>query len=872
MKKAIENENVQRPAGRIETPSRESNVRFVGEASSVSELANLVVADRDGAPVRLKDVAIVQDGLEDVRMVARSKGMPALGFRILKQRGANAVEVTRRIREKVAEIKAELKRTDPDLDIFIPFDSAKNIEESISEVQFTLVLSILLTGAVCWLFLASVGSAVNILLAIPMSILGTFGVMYFAGFTMNMFTLLALSLAVGIVVDDAIMVLENVYRHGEKGEDRKTAASKGAHEIAFAALAASAALISIFLPIAFIGGIIGKFLFQFGITLSVAVAISYLDAITLTPTLCGQFLAVEKGHERRGFGRLLDDAFRAVADFYRRILVAILPGARSLLVLAGAVLFFVGTIAMTSNGAFGLTRPIGVELVPGQDQGNFLVNIQAPIGSSLESSRTIARECERFMLAQPEILHFFLIVGSIEGSGDADAIMMFVTLVPQQERPGVSQTAVMNRVSKAFNTIPGIKAIPIDLSRMAFSSSHRASPIEFTIRGPELKVLAELSTKFQDALNASGLAKEADSDYRAGKPEIPIRPLRDRAADLGVSVEEIANTLNSCVAGVKSGRITLGGRRYDIRLRLVRDERMTPTDLGALYVRTDQGNLVPLSAVTAYEEKPTLQVINRVDRERCVTIYANVNEGRTQGEGLALVESLAPKLLPSGYRIEVGGTAKTFQEGQKGTGFVFLLGIAVVYILLAAQFNALLDPFTVLLTLPFAISGALMTLWITGNTLNLYSMIGIILLMGIVLKNGILLVDFARQRREAGVDPEQAILEAGPIRLRPILMTTIATMAGAVPAAIGTGAGSELRVPMAMAVLGGLTVSTLLTLLVVPAFLKTTILIRHAADWILGRRPPPAPAATPAAGLSANVEPPYLQPIPPDDAAPPPHD
>src|SRR5687767_8498242 len=799
--RAIQRQHVELPAGRLETSGREVNVRVLGEAFDLEEFRRLVVKDIEGSPVYLSDVAIVEDGFEDVRRISRVNGEPAQGMGVRKQRGSNAVAVAQGVKAALAEIQKTLPKG---MEVGVNFDSTKFIEESVHEIQFELLLSVLLTAFICWLFLGSFGATLNVILAIPMSLLGTVACIYFFGFTLNTFTLLGLALAVGIVVDDAIMVLENIFRHGEMGKDRVSAAREGTAEISFAALAATLAVCAIFLPVVFMKGVIGKFFLQFGVTLCIAVLLSYVEAVTLAPARSAQML--KAGAERQSrLGHFVDVVFDKLAAGYAKILAMGLR--RPLSVLALAALVFASSIFVF--------KKLPSEFVPSQDQSRLMIRLQTAVGANLFETDRVFQRAEQYLMKQPEILRVFGNVGGF-GGGGVNSGILFVTMVPPDEREA-SQQEIATRVRKELNSYPGARAVVQDLSQQGFTAQ-RGFPIEFSVRGPEWEKLIELATDMREKLAASGFATDVDTDYQVGMPELRIVPDRDRAADLGVSVNEVATTVNALVGGVRSGKYSTGGRRIDIRTRLLASQRTRPEDLARLRVRTSDGDLVPLSSLVKEDERPALQSVTRRDRERAISIYGNVAPGKAQGDALKFVESLG-KDLPPGYRAVLGGSSVAFRESMGQLVFALILGIVVAYMVLASQFNSFMHPVTVLSILPLSIAGAAFALLVTGKTLNIFSMIGLLLLLGIAKKNSIILVDYAVQgQRERGLSAHDAMLKAGPVRLRPILMTTMATMCAAIPPALALGPGAETRGPMAVAIIGGLVISTALSLLVVPAF------------------------------------------------------
>jgi len=803
---AIQREHLEMPAGRIESPEREMNVRAEGEAIDLESFRNLVVTYRNGAPVRLDDVAVVEDGLEDRRRLARAQGEPAVGFGVKKLRGANAVAVGERVKARLEDVRRQLPEG---VSLNVNFDGTVFIEEAIREILFTLSLAAILTGFVCWLFLGSWSTTVNVLLAIPTSILGTFIVIYFFGFTLNTFTVLGLTLTVGIVVDDAIMVLENIYRHREHGEGKVKAASTGAREITFAAAAATLAIVAIFLPVAFMKGIIGKFFFQFGVTISVAVLISLLEALTLAPMRLSRMLEV--GVRSNRLERAVTVGFVRLSAAYQRALEPALH--HRWRVMAGAVVLFVASL--------GIVRLLRQEFVPTQDMRSFMLRFQTPVGTSMDATERVFRQIEAVLSARPEIRRYFGFIGGF-GGGEVNTGLVFVTLLPPNERPvdprlghPPSQLEAMAAVRQAVNTIPGVRGVLQDPSQQGFSAA-RGFPVEMAVRGHDWDTLARASKEIITRMAATGLVTDVDSDYQVGMPEVQVIPDRNKAADLGISMATIGETVNAAIGGQRVGKFKDKGRRFDIRVRLLAPQRQRPEDIERLLLRTGSGELVRLGDVVRIEQRPTLQAITRQDRERAITIFANVAAGASQAEAIDRSLGIAREGLPDDYRAIPSGSSQAFRESFESLLFALVLGLLVAYMVLASQFNAFSHPFTVLLALPFSVSGALLALWLFGQSMNVYSMLGLILLMGIAKKNSILLVDFTNQIRAQGVDRHEALLRACPIRLRPILMTSTATIAGALPPAFAIGPGAELQRPMAIALVGGIAVSTLLTLFVVP--------------------------------------------------------
>ncbi len=807
---AIQKEHVEIPAGRLETPDKELNIRSFGEAKTPADFRKIQIRERGGQPIYkafyISDVAEVEPGLADVRRISRTNGVSSVGLGIKKQRGSNAVQVARGIRQQMDKLNKTLPEG---YKLQVNWDSTKFIEETVEEMEFTLWLSAILTAVVCLFFLGSWGSTFNILMAIPTSIVGSFIFLHFLGFTLNTFTMLALILVVGIVVDDAIMVLENIMRHREMGKSPLQAARDGAKEITSAAVAATLALIAIFIPVVFMEGIIGKYFFQFGISLSVAVALSLVEALTLTPMRASRFLKDQK-HDG-AFARGVHAVFEKFRVLYESILKICLRFRWTVIFLS--ILLFAGSLLLVPG--------IRKEFVPSQDMSAILIRAQTPVGSSLVFTDKKIKEAEAVASQVPEVLRYFVAVGGFGGE-EANRGVIFVTLKDFKDRPvdpktgkRRSQNQVMAELTEKMNTIADLRVVAQDLSTRGFTAQ-RGFPVEFTVRGPEWETLVDSSNKLLEKMKQDPLFTDVDTDYEFGQPEIQVFPLRDAAATRGVNVEDIGRTIQALMGGVKVGDFTEAGRRNDIRIRLQESGRQNARDISRFFVRNNEGELIPLTDLVDVQQKTTLKSITRRDRERAIGIFANVAPGQSQAAALAEAEKLAQASLPEGYRIVFSGSAQTFTESFQSLLFVLYLGIIVAYMVLGTQYNSFVHPITVLLALPFSVSGAFLGLWLSDQSLNIYSLIGLILLMGIVKKNSIMLVDFTNQRREEGLQVREALLSACPQRLRPILMTSFATMAAAVPPALALGPGAESRIPMAVVILGGVFVSTFLTLFVVP--------------------------------------------------------
>ncbi len=807
----INQQHIEVPGGLIENSNQEFVVRSMGEASNVKALEEIPISTRGGAPIYrrliLKNVADIVDDLDDIRRFSRFNEKPAVGLGIMKQRKSNAIEIARDVKKLTEDLKSQL----PDgYNIQIANDTSKFIEDSTHELVFTIILSTLLTSLVCLLFLGSFSSTFNVLLAIPTSLFGTFIPLYFLGFTLNTFTLLALSLAIGVVVDDAIMVLENISRYSEMGEHRVEAARKGARQITFAALAATLAVIAIFLPVAFMSGIIGKYFLQFGVTISVAVFLSLIEALTLTPMRLSRFM--DTGTRNNIFVRFINKVFASFSGGYKMLLTKALN--RRIIVIIVSIILFICS--------FLLLIPIKKEFVPSQDQSMFIVRLRTPVGSSIDYTDKSTKKVEEYLLSRKEVLRCFSTIGGYHG-GQVNLAQIFVTMKEPELRPintekkrPLTQSEFASSVRKEAGNFSNDILLTIQDLSMRQLTATRGVPVEFIIRGPDWDTLGKFSKEILQKMKISGKMVDVDMNYDEGQPEIQVYPDR-KAADLrGVSMSSIGNAISSMIGGKKIGKFTEGGHRYDIRVRLKESHRSRADDIKKLYVRNNRGELVRLSEVVNIMPRTSLLSITRVNRERTISFYASPAQDYSQQEAIEEAMKITKSILPAGYSAELTGAAKTSAESFNSLLFALVIGIVISYMILGTQFNSYINPLTVLLALPFSFSGAIAALLVLNQSLNLYSFIGLILLMGIVKKNSILLVEFTNQVRKESLPVKEALIKACPIRLRPIVMTSLATIAAAVPPALALGPGAETRIPMAVAILGGVIFSTLLTLFVVP--------------------------------------------------------
>jgi multidrug efflux pump len=793
VEEAVRSRNVEIPAGRIESDRREFTVRSMGELKTPDEFGNLTVANQNGQLVKLRDLARVELGPENDRSVLRYKGISAVAIGVVRQSKANLIEVSDAIQAELPNIQEALP---PGVEINVGFDGARFVRRSIQEAEDTLVLAGILVVIIIFLFLRNPRATVIPGLAIPVSIVAAFGVMYFLGFTINNFTLLALILAIGIVVDDAIIVMENAYRHQEElGETPTDAAEKGTSEIAFAVIATTVALVAVFSPLAFLQGTTGRLFNEFGITLAVAVVISSWVALTLSPMLCARVLKVPKTHGK--VFQAFEQTFLGVASRYERALSWTMR--HRWLVIGGA--------AATVVVAVGVFRMLKREFVPPEDRGFFITITVAPEGASLGYTDGYQRRIEEILGRTPDIDAYFSVVG---WGGRVNSGIGFVRLAEWEERERSVQE-VIGEVQPQFFGLPGVFAFANQPPAFGFGS-----PVQFVVRHPNFDSLAAGMARFVPrARQINGLIN-VDTDLRVNKPELVVRYDRDRAEDLGVAIRDISSTLQTMLGGQRISTFTRANKLYEVIAQLEPGDRATPSDMTGLYVRGRGSALIQLDAVASVEEGVGPRQLNHFGRVRSYTLSGSLAPGFTLGEALDSLNVASAEVLPRGSSVALAGETRELEESGTALYFAFLLALVVVYMVLAAQFESMVHPFTVLLSVPLAVTGALVTLLLAGSTLNLFSQIGMILLIGIVTKNSILLVEYANQLKRRGMTALEAMLESGRIRLRPIVMTSMATIMATMPIALGLGAGAASRRPLGYAIVGGLLFSTLLTVFLVP--------------------------------------------------------
>lgn len=839
-------ENLNVPAGRFEEGAREISVRTVGEFADAEAIRNVIVAtSAEGASVRLSDVARVTDGYEEQRTLARVNGQASVTFEVVKQSGQNTVAVSDAVKSRL-EVLSPTFPAGISADLII--DQSRFIRDSVDQVQHDLVFGGTMAILVVLLFMLDLRSTLISSLALPTSVIGTFFIMYMLGYTLNMMTLLALSLAIGILIDDAVVVRENIFKHLERGVPARKAAIDGTKEIALSVLATTGTIVAVFLPVAFVEGMVGQFFRQFGYTVSTAVVLSLFVAFTLDPMLSSRFskpidhTAVDPfawlKRPFRWFFDNLDATYKSVLEWClnHKIVVG---------VAALGSLFFVGFVS-------GLT---GSDFVNEEDRGQFVLELELPAGSALDETSRVSELAEKKLLEHPEVETVFSTIGS---DGEVNKARWRINTTAKTDRPGVSLTDLKDAArAAAAGVAPGAKIVVTEPPFVEGAATE--APIMINVRGEGYDDIVPVANQLRDLLSQTPGVQDIQVKYTPGRPELRVDVDRPRAADRGLTMAQVAMAVRNAVEGEEAGRLRQGKDEVPIRVRLQKDDRARPDDLASLILPTPAGS-VRLGDVANFTRGEGPQVIERENRSRQIQIWA-APKGRALSE---IVEDIQPAIdrlqLPKGTSISYDGQIRMMNENNEAMGVALLLGVVFIYIILASQFESFIHPLTIMTTLPLAMVGAVLGLFLTRNTMAMGSMIGMILLMGLVTKNAILLIDRAIVRvREHGEAPYRAVLEAGPERLRPILMTSAAMVLGMLPTAISNSEGSEFRAPMAIAVIGGVISSTLLSLIVVPVFYlaieRLKERLHRLGTRLRGTPPGAAPLGTlrdPAAGHPAE--------------------
>ncbi|WP_191085903.1 efflux RND transporter permease subunit [Roseococcus microcysteis] len=799
---AIRRENVELPGGRLESTQRELTVRTDTRMNTPEQFRALVVARvAGGAQVLLGDVARVEVAPEESRGGYRLNGRDAIGLGILRQSTANTLSVADGIRAEVERIRPNLPEG---INVEYGYDESRFIAQSIYEVQHALMIALALVVGVIFFFLRSFRATLIPAIAIPVSIIASFTAVAAMGFSVNILTLLGLVLAIGLVVDDAIVVLENIHRRIEEGEEPLLAALRGSREIAFAIIATTLVLIAVFVPLSFMSGNVGRLFTEFGLALAASVVFSGLVALTLTPMMCSKLL---KPHGSSGlFIRMTEPLFLGMNNGFR----VLLRGALNMPIVVMAVAAGLSALAVL------LFQALPKEFTPTEDRGVIIVPLTGPEGATgnymLEHLRHAERLGARYV-ASGEAASVFSTLGGFQPPPQGNVANMFIRLAPWDERTRNSQT-IARELFPQIAAMPGVRGFT--LTPPSLGQSGFQPPVQFVIGGPDYETLIQWRDTFLARARQNERLLNLDSNFRETKPELRVDIDRRRAADLGVSIQAVGRTIETMLGSREVSTYIEGGQEYKVLLQATEGDRSTPYDLQNIFIRS-AGGLIPLSNVVTLSERARPQALSRADRVRAITITASLAPGYTLGEALDFMDRTAREVLPSEVRISYRGQSLEFRDSTGALYVTFLMALLVVYLVLAAQFESFIHPLIILLSTPLAMTGGLLALHFTGQTLNIFSQIGMILLIGLMAKNGILVVEFANQLRDRGLSIFDAALEASVVRLRPILMTSIATVFGAVPLAMATGAGAESRMALGVVIVGGVTFSTIVTLFAVPA-------------------------------------------------------
>jgi multidrug efflux pump len=811
---AIRRQNAEIPAGRIESTSREFTVVAETDTRTPDQFSNIIVANVGGYPVRIRDVGTAEIGAVDDRVISRFNGKSSLNIGVIKQAVSNPLELSNAVKAEVDKINPTLP---PGMKLIVAYDTSVFIDRSIKSVFETIGEAILLVVLVIYFFLRSLRATLIPIITIPVSLIGTFGLMYLFGFTINTLSLLAIVLAIGLVVDDAIVMLENIFRHVEEGMPRKEAAILGAREIGFAIVAMTLTLASVFAPLAFATGRTGRLFIEFALTLAGAVMVSGFIALTLSPMMCSLLLKHQERHS--WIYNTIEGWINALTNGYRRALTATLH-ARWLVAIVWVVVLGVGVTFFTM---------LKSELAPTEDRGVVFGLVTAPQGSTPKYVADQIRPIEEFYSQIPEAAAYTSIQG-FPTVVDGNAVLR---LKPWEDRKK-KQQQITDEMRPKFASIPGAIAFPINPPSLG--QSFRSTPIEFVVMSqvPYAELQRTVDRYLEEVRKYPGV-QNLQTDLRLNTPEVRVAINRDKLSDVGIAVDTVGRTLETMLGGRQVTRFKREGEQYDVIVQVAPLDRTTPADISDAYVRARDGSMVQLSNLVDVREGVAPQSLNHFNRLRAVKITGTLAPGYAVGEALDAMNAAAKVALPNTAQTDYDGQSREFKKSGSEIYFTFVLALAFIYLVLSAQFESFINPFVIMLSVPLSMTGALVTLWLAGGTLNIYSQVGLVTLVGLITKHGILIVEFSNQLRDKGEPMMQAVIDAATMRLRPILMTTGAMVLGALPLALATGAGAESRTQIGWVIVGGMTFGTFLTLFVVPT--AYTLLAGHTHDVKPGQAP-----------------------------------
>ena len=817
---ALRRQNIELPSGRIESAQREFSIVASTDVSTREQFENLIVANSKGYPVRLRDIADVVVGAVSERVIARYNGQSSINMGLIKQAVANPLDLSKALRAELAKINPSLPTG---MSVNISYDSSVFIDRSIKSVFRTVAEAVLLVALVIFFFLRNVRATLIPLVTIPLALVGSFALMYAFGFTINTLTLLAMVLAIGLVVDDAIVVLENIYRNVESGMERVAAAIKGIKEIGFAVVAMTLTLTAVFAPLAFATGRTGRLFIEFALTLAGAVLVSGFVALTLSPMMCSKLLKHEEKHGR-------------IFTMVERWLTAMTNGyARSLSWLLDRRWIVVVVWLITAGIAALFFSLLRSELAPLEDRGVIFGRMQSPPGATVEYTSEQLRPVEKFFSTIPETAAY----NAIAGFPSVDFGTAVLRLKPWEERTRKQQD-IARELNQQFQSLPGI--IGFAVNPPSLGQSGRSLPVEYVVMAQLPYVeLDRIVQEFIAEISKTGIVMNPQSDLRLNTPELRVDINRDKLGDLGIPVEAVGRTLQTMLGGSQITRFKKDGEQYDVIVQVAPRDRSRPNDISDIYVRGRDGSMVQLANVVTVLEGVSPSSLNHFQRLRAVTITASLAPGYTIGDALKMMDDTARRVLPPDALTDLNGQSREFRDARGGFYLTLALALVFIYLVLAAQFESFADPFVIMLSVPLSMAGALFALWVTGGTWNIYSQIGVITLVGLITKHGILIVEFANQLQERGEKLFDAIAHSAVLRLRPILMTTGAMVLGALPLALSSGAGAESRIQIGWVIVGGLSFGTLLTLYVVPTMY--TLMEQVLGKWMGSHqhaRPAPA--------------------------------
>ena len=810
---AVRNNHLELPGGRIDRKKKEFSIKVQGEYSSAKAMRNLVVKEHDGQVTTLADVARVEQGTEDYRTIAHYNGHPTVSLGIRRQSGANTVKVADNVRQRLKKLRTSAPHG---VKLRVSSDQSRFIKHSIAGVQFDIIFGVILTALVMFLFLRDFRVTAISIISIPISLVGGFTIMNALNFTLNNVTMLAMSLAVGLVIDDTIVVVENIYRHVEEGESVLKAAKNGTSEVGFAVIAATSTLVAVFLPVALMKGIIGRFFFQFGITVAITVLISAFVSLTITPFLSSRWLSRFQKHGK--IYKILSD----ILDWLDRRYVSALEWA----VGHRGWVIFIAVVAFA--GGLAILPFLGSEFVPQADQSQYQVSFELPTGTSIDATNQKLYKMEQVMFKVPGVDNVFSTVGDGRG-GDINQGTMQINLVKPGKRR-FSQQQLMDSTRKLLNAkFPGVQLSVEKVSNVG--GGGKTADVQLVLQGPSVKKLANVRDKVVADLKKRKDFVGVTTDLHMNKPKINVDINRSLAYNLGVSARSISEDIYTLFGGRDVAKYTHNGYRYKIRMKARPSFRENAKNLSQIHVRNNNGKLIQAANLINIDKTTGPSVINRYNRLKSVTFYANVTGGLSAGEGLTELQNIVHKYIPNNakWKTALAGSSRTMRRSFGYLMTALLVSIMIIYMVLAVQFESFIHPFTIMISLPLTLIGVSGALLITGTTLNIFSFIGVIMLIGLVVKNAILLVDFAEQTRERGENKVKAMLVAGERRLRPILMTSVAVIFGLLPVALALSEGGGQRAPLGIAVIGGVITSTFLTLLVIPV---VYLLLDDFTEWV----------------------------------------